>query len=63
MRGFIYIVEGEIEINNQTCASAQAAFIDNEQELKILVKGNSRFMLCLGSPHNEPIFQYGPFVD
>jgi redox-sensitive bicupin YhaK (pirin superfamily) len=63
MRGFIYMVEGEIEINNQTCTTAQAAFIDNEQELKILTKGNSRFMLCLGSPHNEPIFQHGTFVD
>jgi hypothetical protein len=63
MRGLIYVVEGEIKINGQHYNKGDAAFIDNETEIGATAKENSQYMLCLGTPHDEPIIQYGPFVD
>lgn len=63
MRGLIYVVEGEIEINGQHYAKGDAAFIDNETQITTTAKESSEYMLCLGTPHGEPIIQYGPFVD
>ncbi len=63
MRGFIYVVEGQVDINGQHYAKGDAAFIDNEAEFNTTAIVNSQYMLCLGTPHGEPIIQYGPFVD
>lgn len=63
MRGLIYVVEGKIEINGQHYGKGDAAFIDNETEISTTAKESSQYMLCLGTPHGEPIIQYGPFVD
>jgi len=63
MRGLIYVVEGKIEINGQHYSKGDAAFIDNETEISTTAKENSQYMLCLGTPHGEPIIQYGPYVD
>ena len=63
MRGFIYIVDGEANINSQQYTTADTAFFDQETEIKIVAEQNSRMMICYGTPHGEPIIQYGPFVD
>ncbi|ALP54474.1 hypothetical protein Tel_15695 [Candidatus Tenderia electrophaga] len=63
MRGLVYVVEGESTIQGQTFVAADAAFFENESEIKIESTGHTRLMLCYGQPHGEPIIQYGPFVD
>lgn len=63
MRGLVYVVEGEIEIDGQRYAKADAAFIDDEALISIKAQAASQLMLCLGTPHGEPIIQYGPYVD
>ena len=63
MRGLVYMVDGETEINGQTYKTADTAFFDNEKEIKITANKKSRLMVCYGSPHGEPIVQYGPYVD
>ena len=63
MRGFVYLVDGEVEINNQNYTAANTAFFDKETKIEINSIQNSRLMICYGTPHGEPIIQYGPFVD
>jgi redox-sensitive bicupin YhaK (pirin superfamily) len=63
MRGLIYMVDGKAAINGQTAGTADATFFENETRLEIGATEASRIMLCYGSPHGEPIIQYGPFVD
>jgi len=63
MRGLVYVVDGKIEINGQSYAAADTAFFDEVSEISLHAQQKSRLMLCYGSPHGEPIIQYGPFVD
>ncbi len=56
-RGFIYVLEGELNDLNQ----GEALLID--KNITIKTKTNSRFVFIAGNPHNEPIKQRGPFVD
>lgn len=63
MRGFIYLADGEVDINDQAYKAADTAFFDNETEIKISAHKKSRLMVCYGSAHSEPILQYGPYVD
>lgn len=64
LRGFIYVVEGEVELNGEHFEGADTAFFDQPGEpVTIKALHNSRLMICYGAPHGEPIIQYGPFVD
>lgn len=63
MRGLVYIVEGETEIQGQPFGAADTALFENETEIRIESFGHSRVMVCYGTAHGEPIIQYGPFVD
>ncbi|MFK5913069.1 MAG: pirin family protein [Woeseiaceae bacterium] len=63
MRGIIYLIEGELVIGQFNLKTDQALFVENRLTLELLANENSEFMLCFGVPHNEPIRQYGPFVD
>jgi len=63
MRGLVYMVDGETEIDGQIYKAADTAFFDEESEIKITAQQKSRIMICYGSPHGEPIVQYGPYVD
>ncbi len=62
-RGFIYIVEGQAKSGTQLLVTNTAYFFEQEENLTIEAVNNSRFMICFGEPHGEPIFQHGPFVD
>lgn len=62
-RGLIYVVEGTIELNGQSLEKAQALFFETLSELAVKGLQASRFMLVMGQPHEEPIQQWGPFVD
>ncbi len=63
MRGLIYMVDGETDIDGQIYETADTAFFDDESKIKITAQKESRLMICYGSPHGEPIIQYGPYVD
>jgi len=63
MRGIIYLMNGELTIEQDTLKADQAIFIEEQASLEVIATENSEFMLCFGEPHNEPIHQYGPYVD
>jgi len=63
MRGIVYLMKGELKIEQDTLKADQAIFIEEQSRLEIFATENSEFMLCFGEPHNEPIRQYGPYVD
>ncbi|HXH71744.1 MAG TPA: pirin family protein [Mariprofundaceae bacterium] len=62
-RGFVYVVEGEIDAGGQTATAGQALLVENETELSIAATEAARLMWCFGAPHHEPIRQRGPYVD
>ncbi len=62
-RGFIYLLKGELEINSEKLNKREAYFFEDIDALVIKSVEESHFMLCMGSPHGEPIKQHGPFVD
>jgi len=64
MRGLIYVVSGELRCAGKTVEATQAMLFDDDNEILLLhaLKG-CHFMALYGVPHNEPITQYGPFVD
>jgi redox-sensitive bicupin YhaK (pirin superfamily) len=61
--GFVYAVHGKIIINNLPVNNGQAACIENEASVKIFSHDGARLMWCFGLPHDEPIYQHGPYVD
>lgn len=63
MRGLIYVVDGSIAVAGKQLHAGAAAFVDGESALSIKANEASRFMWCFGRPHDEPIYQHGPFVD
>jgi redox-sensitive bicupin YhaK (pirin superfamily) len=63
-QGLLYVVDGELNVNEQSLSAGEAVLIDDtDSQLTIKAEQASRFMLCLGKPHKEPIKQWGPFVD
>ena len=62
-RGFIYMVEGNAQSGEQLLEPGTAHFLEQGEMVQMTAKGGCRFMLCVGSPHGEPIIQYGPYVD
>jgi len=63
MRGFIYVADGEVEINQQPYHHGESAFFESESQLEVNTVSDARIMLAYGRPHGEPIIQYGPYVD
>lgn len=62
-RGFVYLLNGDLKINNENVKQREAFFFEGIEELNIEALSESQFMLCMGKPHREPIKQYGPYVD
>jgi len=63
MRGVIYLMKGELSVDNEMLKSNQAMFIEGQEMIEMVGLDNCEFMLGFGVPHNEPIHQYGPYVD
>ena len=63
LKGFVYVVSGRLSVNGNDVSAGSACFMENTDALDVTTDKTSRFMLCFGRPHNEPIKQYGPFVD
>jgi len=62
-RGFIYVVDGNVELHGEKLKKGQAAFVDDIAAINIKSDSGARLMGCFGRPHHEPIYQHGPFVD
>jgi redox-sensitive bicupin YhaK (pirin superfamily) len=62
-RGFIYLLDGKLTVNDESVNEKEAFFFEEISKLNIEARSKSRFMLCMGKPHRQPIKQYGPFVD
>jgi len=63
MRGFVYVLSGQLAIESQLVNKAESCFIENYEHLVVNANTDARFMLCFGVPHNQPINQHGSFVD
>lgn len=63
LRGFIYLMDGELTLGDRTLQTGQAAFMESGIALAVTAQRDSRFMLLFGRPHGEPIHQWGPYVD
>jgi redox-sensitive bicupin YhaK (pirin superfamily) len=61
----VYVLLGSVMIDGHQASSTQALLIDSQkrQNLLIKAKSDSAFMVCSGTPHKEPIYQHGPYVD
>jgi redox-sensitive bicupin YhaK (pirin superfamily) len=62
-RGFVYMIKGSVVANDKILSEGSALFYDENAKLSIDADGHSRFMVCFGQPHGEPIYQRGPYVD
>lgn len=63
MRGFVYVLSGEVSVLGNTVTQAESCFIEKSGKLEITALTETRFMLCFGVPHNQPINQHGSYVD
>ena len=63
MRGFVYILSGEANVQGVSVKQAESCFIEKHDQIEIKANSDTRFMLCFGIPHNQPINQHGSFVD
>lgn len=62
-RGLVYIVNGELDYVGQQLSAGKTLFFSDIHDISLQANSDSRVMLCMGTPHGEPIRQYGPFVD
>lgn len=62
-RGLVYVVSGEMSVNEHRLAAGSAAFFEEIDALEFKGTRETRFMLAHGLPHRQEIIQYGPFVD
>jgi len=62
---FIYVIEGELQVEGSKVIQKQLAILSNsgdENEVEIEATSLSRFLLIAGKPLNEPVARGGPFV-
>jgi len=63
LTSFIYLFEGEAEIEGKTIPLHSFVVLSKGDQVKVTAGANgARFILVAGQPIGEPIAQYGPFV-
>jgi len=62
-QGLIYVLEGELRVDDQELARHQAALFASPGRLALRSEAGARHVLVMGLPHREPVRQYGPYVD
>ena len=60
--GFIFVYEGQVEVQQQIAEQGQLALLDIHSSLTLKAQAGSRVIFVSGEPINEPVCQYGPFV-
>lgn len=63
LRGFIYLLDGAVDVSGESLAPTQACFVEAGTVSVIYASTDARFLLCFGEAHNQPIYQHGSFVD
>ena len=65
LNAIIYIVSGEFEINKQKTLAGESLLISTQEEslLNVISYNEGSLVICSGTPHREPIYQHGPYVD
>jgi len=63
MQGFVFLLSGAMSFIGENMESADAMLLRDESSLDITATQKSKFIVCLGVPHGEPIYQHGPYVD
>jgi len=63
LRGFVYIIQGEVGLGRDALKEGEAAFFDQGETISFEANQDSQLILCFGKPHGEPIHQHGPYVD
>lgn len=59
----LYLFEGAaVTINGQEVLPKKSLFLESNEELKVVAKGEAEFLILEGRPIAEPVVQYGPFV-
>jgi redox-sensitive bicupin YhaK (pirin superfamily) len=59
---FVYVVEGELAIGDETVPPLALAQLGEGEGVGIEARADSRLLLVAGQPLNEPIARRGPFV-
>ena len=58
----VYVFEGELEIGEQHIPAGHLARLGNGQQLPLSSAAGAQALILYGTPHQEPIAHYGPFV-
>jgi redox-sensitive bicupin YhaK (pirin superfamily) len=61
-RVMLYVYEGELAVNGHTIGQSRLARLSEAGAIEMGSVGGARVLLIAGTPLNEPIVQYGPFV-
>jgi len=61
----IYIISGEFQIDDRSIISGESLLISSKTDQSLLIRNSIKgaLVFCLSLPHQEPIRQYGPYVD
>ena len=60
---FIYVIDGNIKINNTLIEQKKLAVLSkNGSQIEVQAEPSARFLLVAGKPLNEPVARGGPFV-
>ena len=60
-RGIVYLIKGKLKANDLTLSVGEALLIPYQAE--VTFTGDAHFILLTAPPYNEPIRQWGPYVD
>ena len=65
LNAIIYIVSGEFEINNINTRKGESLVISSDSDKFLLIRNiiKGALTICSALPHNETIYQHGPYVD
>ncbi len=65
LNAIIYMLSGDIILGDETLGMTESLLIEahKEQNISIQAKLDSEFMFCCGTPHHQPIYQHGSYVD
>ncbi|MEC9483827.1 MAG: pirin family protein [Halomonas sp.] len=58
----VYVFDGHLQLGDTPLAQGQLARLGAGDELKLTSDGGAQALFLAGTPHNEPIAHYGPFV-
>jgi redox-sensitive bicupin YhaK (pirin superfamily) len=62
LNAMIYVFGGEIRLQDKVVRDGELALLSEGENISILSKQSSEFLILAGPELNEPIARYGPFV-